>query len=71
MKLLQVLLKLLLQESIFEILVMAIFFVITQLKISCDILLLQLVLYSNNPGLCITVLQLMEKMFEKKHLKYI
>ena len=65
MKLLQVLLKLLLQESIFEILVMAICFVITQLKISCDILLLQLVLYSNNPGLCITVLQLMEKMFEK------
>ena len=65
MNLLQFLLKLLLQESIFEIFVMAIVLVITQLKISCDILLLQLVLYSNNPGLCITVLQLMEKMFLK------
>ena len=62
MNLLQFLLKLLLQESIFEILVMAIYFGNYPIK---NILLLQLVLYSNNPGLCITVLQFMEKMFLK------
>ena len=60
MNLLQFLLKLLLQESIFEILVMAIFFGNYPIKN-----ILRHFFIAISPGLCITVLQLMEKMFLK------
>ena len=64
MNLLQFLLKLLLLESIFEILVMAIFFCNYPIKNILRHLVIA-ILYSNNPGLCITVLQLMENFYLK------